>query len=220
MKIVKQSFVILSPAVGRPGGHLAEGFIREAKLIELAGRTAYKSEDKITADSYDTFIRRLIKRGHEAVIEFGSMAVKCVTDRGVSHELVRHRMCSFVQESTRYCNYDYDEFGRELTVIKPSTWDSWSESQQKWWKSSLEYAELNYLEMVQDDMQPQQARSVLPNSLKTEIVVRANFREWRHIFRLRAVSKAAHPDMRALMIPLYTQCRKLLPCVFNMGEPE
>jgi thymidylate synthase (FAD) len=129
-------------------------------------------------------------------------------------------MCSFVQESTRYCDYDNDKFGRELTVIRPSAWDSWPDSQKDWWKSSLEYAELNYLEMVQDDMQPQEARSVLPNSLKTEIVARANFREWRHIFRLRAISKAAHPDMRALMLPLYAQCRKLLPCCFDMGDAE
>jgi thymidylate synthase (FAD) len=220
MKIIEQSFAILSPTCTHPGDWSADPFIREAKLIELAGRTAYKSEDRITKDSYDKFIRGIIKRGHEAVVEFGSMAVRFVTDRGVSHELVRHRLCSFVQESTRYCNYDEDKFGRELTVIKPSTWDSWSESQKDWWKGSLEYAELNYLEMVQDDMQPQQARSVLPASLKTEIVVRVNFREWRHIFRLRAISKAAHPDMRSLMLPLYAECRKLLPCVFDMGEPE
>jgi thymidylate synthase (FAD) len=220
MKIVEQSYSILSPSTVGSSDYLTAAFAREAKLIEKAGRTAYKSEKKTTADSYDQFIRGLIKRGHEAVIEFGSMAVKFVTDRGVSHELVRHRMCSFVQESTRYCNYDYDRFGRELTVIKPSTWDSWSESQQDWWEGSLKYAELNYLLMVQDDMQPGEARSVLPNSLKTEIVVRANFREWRHIFRLRALSKAAHPDMRALMLPLYADCRSLLPCVFEMGEPE
>jgi thymidylate synthase (FAD) len=220
MKIAEQSFAIVSPLTVGSGDYLKNAFIREAKLIEYAGRTAYKSGDKTTADSYDKFIRGLIKRGHEAVIEFGSMTVKFVTDRGVSHELVRHRMCSFVQESTRYCNYDYDKFGRELTVIKPSTWDTWSESQRDWWKGSLEYAELNYLEMVQDDMQPQQARSVLPNSLKTEIVIRANFREWRHMFALRAISRAAHPDMRALMIPLYKECRKLLPCVFDMGEPQ
>jgi thymidylate synthase (FAD) len=220
MKIVEQSFEILSPMTVGSGDYLKSAFVREARLIEKAGRTAYKSGGKVTADSYDGFIRNLIKRGHEAVIEFGSMAVNFVTDRGVSHELVRHRMCSFVQESTRYCNYDEDKFGRELTVIQPSTWDTWSDSQQDWWKGSLEYAELNYLYMVQDDMQPQEARSVLPNSLKTEIVVRANFREWRHIFRLRAISKAAHPDMRALMLPLYEQCRSLLPCVFDMGKPE
>jgi thymidylate synthase (FAD) len=220
MRITEQSYSILSPACVHSGDRLADAFIREAKLIELAGRTAYKSEDKTTKDSYDKFVRSIVKRSHYAVLEFGSMAVKFVTDRGVSHELVRHRLCSFVQESTRYCNYDEDKFGRELTVIKPSTWDSWSESQQDWWKESLEYDELNYLLMVQDDMEPQKARSVLPNSLKTEIVVRANFREWRHIFHLRAISKAAHPDMRALMLPLYAECRKLLPCVFDIGNPE
>jgi thymidylate synthase (FAD) len=220
MKIVKQSFSILSPAIAGSGDSLTGAFIREAKLIEYAGRTSYKSEGKITADSYDKFIRKLIARGHEAVIEFGSMAVKFVTDRGVSNDLVWHKSCSFAQEDTQNCNYDEDKFGRELTVVKPSTWDSWSESQQDWWKGSLEYAELNYLYMVQDDMSPQEARSVLPNSLKTEIVVRTDFREWRHIFKLRAISKAAHPDMRALLLPLYKECRKLLPCVFDMGEPE
>jgi thymidylate synthase (FAD) len=218
MKVVEQSFEILSPAVVGPGDRLFDAFVREAKLIEAAGRTAYKS--KSAAGDCERFIRAVIKRGHEAVIEFGSMAVKFVTDRGVSHELVRHRMCSFVQESTRYCNYDLDRFGRELTVVKPSAWDTWTEHQRDWWKGSLEYAELNYLLMVQDDMTAQEARSVLPNSLKTEIVVRANFREWRHIFRLRAISKDAHPDMRALMTPLYTKCRKLLPCCFDMGDVE
>ena len=127
MKIMKQSYAILSPLFddGTSADGLRMGFRNEARLIEKAGRTAHKSEGKITQDSYDAFIRGLIKRGHEAVLEFGSMTVQFVTDRGVSHELVRHRMCSFVQESTRYCNYDEDKFGRELTVIQPSTWDSW-----------------------------------------------------------------------------------------------
>jgi thymidylate synthase (FAD) len=218
MKIIEQSYEILSPAVTGPGDQLAHAFVREAKLIETAGRTAYGGRP--AAGDCERFIRAIIKRGHEAVLEFGSMAVRFVTDRGVSHELVRHRLCSFVQESTRYCNYDLDKYGRELTVIRPSAWDTWSDSQKDWWTGSLEYAELNYLFMMQDDMEAQEARSVLPNSLKTEIVVRANFREWRHIFRLRAISKDAHPDMRALMTPLYTKCRKLLPCVFNMGDVE
>ncbi len=110
MKIIEASHEILTPS----------DFIAEAKLIELAGRTAYKSEDKITSDSYDSFIRGIIKRGHEAVIEFGSMAVRFISDRGVSHELVRHRMCSFLQESTRYVCYANQKFGSELTVIRPS----------------------------------------------------------------------------------------------------
>jgi len=223
MKIVEQSHEILSPMAydDYTDSYCAShGFLAEAQLIELAGRTAYKSEDKITNDSYDKFIRGLIARGHEAVIEFGSMAVKFVTDRGVSHELVRHRMCSFVQESTRYCNYLLDKFDGEITVVQPSTLEDWAEPRRLDWANSVGMSEAQYLRMLQAGLTPQQARSVLPNSLKTEIVVRANFREWRHIFRLRAISKAAHPDMRALMVPLYEECRKFLPCVFEMGIPE
>jgi thymidylate synthase (FAD) len=220
MKIIEQSYEILSPLTVGSSDCLADAFIREAKIIEKAGRTAYKSEGSITQNSYDKFIHGIIKRGDVAVLRFGSMAVKFVTDRGVSHELAQDEFCAFVQEDIWSCNYDEAQFGRELTVIRPSTWASWSDSQQDWWKGSLEYAELNYLEMVQDDMEPQEARSVLPNSLKTEIVVRADFLAWRRIFRLRALRKAVHPDMQALMLPLYTQCRSLLPCVFDIGEPE
>jgi thymidylate synthase (FAD) len=228
MKVVEQSFDILSPTVQDGSGinefyqidSLKNAFIAEAKLIEIAGRTAYKSEDKITLDSYDKFIRSIIKRGHEAVIEFGSMMVKFITDRGVSHELVRHRMCSFVQESTRYCNYAEDKFDGEITVVRPSTWNCWTDWMQTDWLDATRVAETNYLDLLRMGSTPQQARAVLPNSLKTEIVVRANFREWRHIFRLRAVSKSAHPDMRSLMIPLYSRCCEILPCVFDMGAPE
>jgi thymidylate synthase (FAD) len=226
MKIIKQSYEILSPLAncecGTDGcGNLNAGFIREAKLIELAGRTAYKSEDKISDISYDAFIRGLIKRKHEAVIEFGSMAVKFVTDRGVSHELVRHRLASFCQESTRYCSYANDKFGNEITVVRPSTWDSWQQWQKEGWEVMMEDAEFCYMDFVRRNkkpLSPQQARSVLPNSLKTEIVVRANFREWRHIFILRC-AKTAHPDMRALMTPLRDECIRNLPCVFaDLGE--
>jgi thymidylate synthase (FAD) len=225
MNVVESGFEILSPITTvftSDGGieEASDGFIDEAKLIEHAGRTAYKSEDTITLDSYDQFIRGLITHGHEAVIEFGSMMVRLITDRGVSHELVRHRMCSFVQESTRYCNYGQDTFGGEITVIKPSTWESWTESMRIDWQDSVRVAESRYLNLLRLGATPQQARSVLPNSLKTEVCVRANFREWRHIFKLRAISKAAHPDMRALMMPLYEKCRALLPCVFDMGVPE
>jgi len=146
------------------------------------------------------------------------MTVKFITDRGVSHELVRHRLASFLQESTRYCNYGNDKFGKEITVIRPSDWDKWSETAKTCWKNGIDHAETVYLTMIFNGATPQQARSVLPNSLKTEINVKANFREWMHIFQLRAISKAAHPDMRALMIPLYEKCREVLPCVFDLGE--
>jgi len=227
MKIVNSSFVILTPVIVWPknipdpnNAGLKGAFEREAKLIEMAGRTAYKSEDKITESSYDSFIRKIIKNGHEAVIEFGSMMVKFITDRGVSHEIVRHRLCSFLQESTRYCNYANEKFNHEITVIEPAGYEQWGDTEKAQWWESIVFSEAKYNILIGEGLTPQQARAVLPNSLKTEICVRTNFREWRHIFKLRAISKAAHPDMRALMIPLYNQCKDLLPCVFDMGEVE
>jgi len=216
MKVVEQGYEILYPMDVLFDNSTWE---YECRLIEQAGRIAYKSEDKITNDSYKAFIKKIIERGHEAVIEFGNMVVRFVTDRGVTHELVRHRLCSFVQESTRYCNYSVDKFGNELTFIKPwgvSNGDSTEEN----WLCVMAQAEQHYLQMIEKGYSPQIARSVLPNSLKAEIVVKANFREWRHIFKLRAISKAAHPDMRALMIPLYEQCRMECPVVFDMGAVE
>jgi thymidylate synthase (FAD) len=214
MKIVEQSFQIISPAD-------QFGFIQEAKLIEQAGRVAYQSNGYITEFSFDAFIRKIISRGHEAVIEFGSMAVKFITERGVTHELVRHRLCSFLQESTRYCNYTTHETANEvnysyecdLLVIRPSTFDTWTEKAKAGWLDLITRAETAYLNLIENGLKPQQARAVLPNSLKTEIVVRANFREWRHIFRLRC-APTAHPDIRALMTPLRDECIKMLPCVF------
>jgi thymidylate synthase (FAD) len=216
MRIAKQGFKILSPS----GNSLADAFVREAKLIEIAGRISRGNEGKIDPNSYDKYIRGLTRRGDTAALKFGSMAVKFTTDQGVSHELARHELGAFAQEDIWRCNYDDDKFGRELTVIKPSEWDSWPESRQHWWKESVEYAEFSYLLMVRDDMEPREARSVLPNGLKTEVVARADFIEWRRVFRFLAISKTAHPDVRALMLPLYEECGRLLPCVFDMGEPE
>ena len=210
MKIVKQGHVVEYPVS-------PEHWLNELMLIEKSGRTAYRSEDRIGCNSYKAFIEMIVKRGHEAVLEFGNMIVRFITDRGITHELVRHRLCSFVQESTRYCNYSKDRFGNELSFILPS---GLTPEGEVYWKTIAYDAEREYLSLLKSGSSPQQARSVLPNSLKTEIVVKANFREWRHIFRLRAISKAAHPDMRALMIPLYNECRQYCPEVFDMGEPE
>jgi len=209
MKIVEQLHVILYPLT-------PEDWLRELKLIEDAGRTAYLSDDKITATSHEAFIKMIIGRDHGAVLEFGDMQVCFITDRGISHEIVRHRLCSFIQESTRYCNYSSDKFGNEVTFVEPSGCDRNSEL----WRNSCERAEGAYLDMLKAGYTPQQARAVLPNCTKTKIQVKANFREWRHIFKLRAISKAAHPDMRRLMIPLYQQCREECPIIFDMGEPE
>lgn len=126
---------------------------------------------------------------------------KFVTDRGVSHELVRHRNASFAQESTRYCNYGQDKFGKELTFIKPSNFDTFSNTSQTLFQSNCLNVEWVYLRMLEDGLTPQQARAVLPNSIKTEIVVTANAREWNHIgnLRLRGVTGSPHPDMLELM---------------------
>jgi len=181
------------------------------------GRIAYKSEGKIAEDSWRQFVSMIVKRGHEAVLEHAAMAVVFTCDRGVSHEIVRHRLCAFTQESTRYCNYGSDKFGGEIAVIEREFDNSFEEA---YWKEACMWSERTYIQMIANGATPQMARSVLPNSLKTEIGVTANFREWRHIFRLRAISKAAHPQMREVMVPLYEHCRKMLPEVFDMGDVE
>ena len=162
--------------------------------IEAAGRTCYKSESKISEGSAEKFIRGIIKRGHEAVIEHGSLSVRFICDRGVSHEIVRHRLAAYCQESTRYCNYSKGDFGGEITVIKPLYLEEGT-AVYRIWKRSCETAEIAYFDLLTEGCSPQEARAVLPNSLKTEVVMTADIREWRHFIKLRN-SPAAHPQMR------------------------
>ncbi len=215
MILVKPSFIVI-----------AQSILPES-LIEKAGRVCYKSEDKITANSCEPFISGLIKSGHESVLEHASFTVKFICDRGVTHELVRHRIASYSQESTRYCNYK----GGMTFVIPP--WCGIEEGEYLhqdeviglpshadiYWATAMLEAEKFYLALLKHDWTPQQARSVLPNSLKTEIVTTANVREWRHIFRLRTSPKA-HPQMRETMIPLFKHLRKFFPIFFSdIDEP-
>jgi len=181
--------------------------------IEKFGRTCYKSENDITATSAEAFIARIIKNGHESVIEHEKITVKIICDRGVSHEIVRHRIASYSQESTRYCNYSKDKFGNELTFIKPIFWEETSD-EYKIWHEEMKRSENSYLKLISLNVSPEQARSVLPNSLKTEIVVTMNLREWRHFFKLRT-SKRAHPQMREISIPLLNKMKELLPPIFE-----
>lgn len=183
------------------------------KHIERCGRTCYKSEGRITDDSTEGFVRRIIKRGHEAVLEHESVSLKFVCDRGVSHEIVRHRLASYCQESTRYCNYSKGEFGAEITVIKPcylleGTNGYWI------WKEACESAEQGYFNLLNYGCTPQEARSVLPNSLKTEVVMTADLREWRHFFQLRC-ALAAHPQMREVATRALKKLHGLVPVVFD-----
>ena len=183
------------------------------KKIEAAGRVCYKSESNITEDSAKRFVGNIIKSGHESVIEHEKVTVKFVCDRGVSHEIVRHRIASYSQESTRYCNYSKDKFDGQLTFIKPPFWNE-DDRKYKFWESIMLCTEQDYLSLIEDGATPEEARSILPNSLKTEIVVTMNLREWRHFFKLRT-SKRAHPQMREVAIPLLKDFKKLIPVVFD-----
>lgn len=164
--------------------------------IERAGRVCYKSEDKITPGSAEQFCGMIKQRGHESVVEHAVASFRIICDRGVTHEIVRHRIASYSQESTRYCNYGKAKFGKEITVIRPPGLAGRSLEAWTW---AMEQAERAYFEMLDAGQSPQIARSVLPNSLKTEIVMTANFREWLHFLNLRSDrNPGAHPQMRQI----------------------
>ena len=164
------------------------------KQIEIAGRTCYKSEDRITKGSAGEFCRRMVSSGHHAMIEHAVASFRIITDRGISHEIVRHRIASFAQESTRYCNYSADKFDNEISVIEPP---DLNEDAFLEWSSACAYSEECYFAMLKAGCSAQIARSVLPTCLKTELVMTANFREWRHFITLRR-AKAAHPQIREI----------------------
>lgn len=206
MKIIKPSTEIMNATVDME------------LTIEKAGRVCYKSEDRMTEDSAHAFIGRMFDSKHESVLEHGAITVRFICDRGVSHELVRHRIASFSQESTRYCNYSKDKFGEEITVIEPCFWDRdrmGPTTEYALWSSACEQAEQHYFALIKAGATPQEARSVLPNSLKTEVVVTTNPREWNHIFRLRC-APTAHPQMRELMIPLRERFHEHWPSLFPL----
>jgi len=193
------------------------------KAIEKIGRTCYKSEDLITDDSCVAFVKGIMKRGHLSVIEHLGFSVRFIVDRGVTHEIVRHRLCSFSQESTRYCNYTKGKFDGEVTFIEPVFWSDPKEGlnhlKRSVWEKAMLQAEDLYRGLVAEGASAQEARSVLPNSLKTEIVMTANLREWRHFFTMRT-SKAAHPQMREVTIPLLAKVKELFPVFFDDIEAE
>jgi thymidylate synthase (FAD) len=203
MRIIKPSFEIMTPIDGQ----------NILERLEQYGRVCYKSEGKIAEGSAEKFLAGIVKRGHEAVLEHCSFTVKFIVDRGVSHEIVRHRVASYCQESTRYCNYSRDSFGSEITVIEPLFL---AEGTPGWtlWKHSCEVAEKYYFELLNWGCTPQEARAVLPTSLKTEVVMTASIREWRHFLRLRT-SSAAHPQIREVAVPLLHELQRLMPVLFD-----
>ena len=219
MKKLNESYEILTK--------ISECAKEELQMIEKIGRVCYKSEDLIMEDgeSAKKFVAMLIKNGHEAMLEHSNLSVKFIVDRGISHELVRHRIASFAQESTRYCNYAKDKFGSECNFIDINPGiklDNKMKSMEtseialvlEEWEKAMEDAERHYMKMLELGATPQIARSVLPNSTKTEIIVSANYREWRNFFKLR-IPKTAHPQMREVTIPLLKELKEKIPVIFD-----
>ena len=210
MIIEKPSFEILS----------TDSYEDMISRVEMAGRVCYKSEGNISDGSAVTFIKGILKRGHESVIEHASITARVICDRGVTHEIVRHRMASYSQESTRYCNYSNDKFDNQIRCIDIATvfeYDLNNETDKKKyeiWNMAMQDAEKHYFEMLELGAKPQEARSILPNSLKTELVMTMNIREWRHFFKLRAAA-AAHPQMRELAKMMLCEFIKKYPVFFE-----
>ena len=206
MQVIKPSIEIID----------MEDYETIVKKIERIGRVCYKSEGKITEDSAEKFIKGLLTRQHESVIEHENVTVRLICDRGVTHEIVRHRIASYSQESTRYCNYSGDKFDNQITVIDLASgfeYDLTKENDKaKYdvWCQAMESSEKAYFRMLELGATPQEARSVIPNSLKTEIVVTMNLRSWRNFFRLR-VDSHAHPQMREVATMVYEEFKKRLP---------
>ena len=203
MKIIPPSFELLDS----PDGTAL------LQKLELAGRVCYKSEAKITPDSAAGFVRRILENGHESVLEHEKLTARVVCDRGVSHEIVRHRIASYSQESTRYCNYSLDKFENELTFIRPFFWADEPEKLRVW-EEAMASAERAYLSLLDLGATAQEARTVLPNSLKTELVMTMDLREWRHFFKLRAAAPA-HPQMREVAVPMLRAFQEAVPVVFD-----
>ena len=187
------------------------------KKIERVARVCYQSGEKIGDGTAERMVKTLIKRGHEAMLEHFSFSVKFTVDRGVSHEIVRHRVASFAQESTRFCNYGHEG---EIAVIKPFYISDCGEDYNIWRKACV-VAEKQYLDMLAHKFTPQEARAVLPTSLKTEVVMTANLREWRHFFKLRAcgITGDPHPQMLEVAVPLFKEVKSLIPVIFDDLEP-
>lgn len=214
MKIVNASYEILTP--------ISEGGIEELKYIEQIARKCYRSNDAITEDgeSAKRMIKSLVKNKHFAMLEHSMLSVSFISDRAFSHELVRHRMASFAQESQRYVNYSKEKFGNEITFINPcyfSKHDDVFLNNYMMWTNAMQTAEEYYFALLKNGATPQEARSVLPNSTKTEITITCNYREWREIFSLRVAGTTGKPSpqMLEVMVPLLKELQSKIPIIFD-----
>jgi len=213
MKIIDPTFEYIS--FGAPTR------VEAYEIIARAMRNCYRAELNAMPATDEEMVEKVMKKRHLSLLEFVDVAVNITCDRGVTHELVRHRLCSFAQESTRYCNYSGEKFGRELTFVRPS-WVVKTSSEEpvdesekyQDWLAHMFACEKAYMAMLDHGASAQEARAVLPNSLAAKIAIKANLREWIHIFRMRC-DIPAHPDMRVTMIPILVSMLDLYPVVFQ-----
>ncbi|MDD6837419.1 MAG: FAD-dependent thymidylate synthase [bacterium] len=206
MIIVNQGHEFITPLTPERGMQIV-------KNIEKIARTCYRSEDSIKEGSAEKMVRALIRRGHGAMLEHESVSVRCFTDRAIANEMVRHRMASYAQESTRYCNYAKEKHQCQIKVIPPFEEDKNPQAYQAWLRA-VTTAEESYMQMLEFGATPEEARDVLPHSLATEIVITANMREWRHIFNLRTAADA-HPKIRQLMKGILVDFVTNIPVLFD-----
>jgi len=217
---------VITPAVEVPS-ETRRALEEAPKVLELAGRTCYKSEDRITDTSAEKFVKMICKNHHESVLEHVNLTAKFILSRSASHQLVRHRLASYSQESQRYCNYgkrglqvicpptigvptgtyDINKFGFATSLALDTSQRSWLQTR------ALEYEE--YLDLIDEGIPPEDSRYSLPNATKTEIVVTMNARSWRHVFKERAFNRHAQWEIRYLMLLFYETCNELCPCVFG-----
>jgi thymidylate synthase (FAD) len=211
MRIIEPSFEIVDPI------NQADG-IRLLQKIERMARISHRSEEKQTPETWEKFIRAVVVgHGDYSVIEHASATVIFRVDRGITHELVRHRLFSFTQESTRFVCATGKTYGDGMEFIMPSMM-SVPQVQDLWIQQMIE-AEERYKKMVGYNTRPQEARSILPNSLAATIAVTGNLRNWRHFFLMRT-SKETHPDFRRVTIPLLEQFQQLIPILYEDIVPN
>lgn len=192
----------------------SESGIALLKKIEWCGRISYRSEETQTSDSWDRFLRAVVLgHGDWSIVEHASATVDMLVDRGITHEVVRHRLFAFTQESTRFVNY---EKKMPPSFIMP---DSMSESAYESWCVAINSSERNYRAMLSSGCSPQIARSVFPNALASRIIITGNLRNWRH-FLLMRTTKEAHPQMRQVTIPLLAEFQSKIPILFEDIEPN
>lgn len=209
---------IIEPYVDELVFHVPEGYSSIEKWIERVGRTCYKSESKITKTSAAAFIRRLVKNGHHAMLEHAVASARIVADRGLTHELVRHRIASFAQESTRFVNYSKGALGGSILVIAIPGETSPSQELLDYYQESCVIAEERYFGMLERGALPQIARMVLPVGVKSEIVITANLREWMHIFNMRC-DTPAHPIIRNVCLDILNKLNDAIPSIYE-GHAE